>query len=507
MNDLTNYMIEDVDGYDDDAMEALTDDEKRYARKAGKMMGKYDNLNLDSKRDHSDRLSKIDKAITDKVMSSRNPSKWKDHEDALAAHRIASDAKTKEARQSIDRHKKAMGLEDVDGYDEFDRLVDEAIEEAEYYNETGDDIDALLESIEGDYDMATEEFSANTKTVASTQSMINAGYSKDKAIKHMTTLIDYLRKHNMLAINIENVDENTVLTRKHLAGDGISFIKKYYEKFDGIKSAENDKLKGKLDSALKEYAKNQSKINDVVNVISLAIGGCGLFSIPLLIAYFGFGGSKRFINKTFNLDENTAVEDADYDDEIIDDDLMFDDDDDFDDDYIDSSTESALFLDFMLESCDSIEEFEELVNENATDWQLYGLIDDRDMALEASRIMKVENWKQKNRFRLIRRECIRIGKEKNDPNYIKYKKYRDLMRQFRQKLFDRYETLATRNVKSAHKNSVAKASNVKTASGKNTLTRLGVDSHATSQANSQMSKAKSGTGITAAHTKSKKKMA
>ena len=406
MNDLKDYMIEDVDGYDefdddssvlesvieeldsydlddDSVMESVfnmvmegnpnnREDATRAGVLAAKISAKASKASADGDYEKARRLNRREDAIADKYrkrLSTPNGGDYNYYIKGKYQHNMSKDelrnANVRKATKDIvnkdklgyyDPYKvtpKKKAKEDVD-YDEFDRLVDEAIEEAEYDN-TSDDIDALLESIENDYDSATTSEEPNTS-------------------------------------------------------------------------------------------------ND------------------------------------------------------IDDDLMFDDDDDFDEGCLDSATESALFIDFMLESCDSIEEFEELVNENATDWQLYGLIDDREMALEAIRIMKVENWKQKNRYRLIRRECIRIGKEKNDPNYVKYKKYRDLMRQFRQKLFDKYENLATRNVKAAHKNSVAKASNVKTTSSKTTLTRLGVDSHATSQANAQMNKAKSGTGISTSHTNSKKKL-
>ena len=377
-------------------------------------------------------------------------------------------------------------------YDEFDRLVDQAMEEAE-----NDDIDALLESIENDYDeddIATEEFASATKTVASVPAMINAGFSKDKAIKHVRALVNYLDKHNMMAVKFDDINQSTIITRKHLTGDGIQFIKHYYEKFEDMKHLDDKKLKGRLDGALKEYASNSNKIDTICTTICTILS-CNIFAIPLLIIYFGFGGSKKSYNKHFNLDQNTAIESAE--DDL--DDILFEDDDDYDDDMLDSATESAMFLDMMCESCESIEEFEALVTENAVEWALYGLIDDADEALEATKVMRVDNWKEKNRMRLIRRESIRIAKNKNDPNYKKYKTFRDKMREFRQKIFDKWDSLATKNVKNARRNASQKAANINTTSGRDTAKRLTNDHH---NINSAMKDSRKGKNPTNAPKKS-----
>ena len=136
------------------------------------------------------------------------------------------------------------------------------------------------------------------------------------------------------------------------------------------------------------------------------------------------------------------------------------------------AAEAAIFMDTVRETFDSDEEFVQYVQENAVEWELYGLIPSASRALEAIKTIKVGDWKQKNRQRLIRRECIRIACKKNDPNYVKYKKYRTLMRQYRQKIFDKYESKAKSNVLKAKSNSAAKASNIKTSSGKNLEQRV-----------------------------------
>lgn len=195
--------------------------------------------------------------------------------------------------------------------------------------------------------------------------------------------------------------------------------------------------------------------------------------------------------KDFNFDFDDVANEG-YDDDIdSDEEYMpdYDDDDEIDDDdeqympdfedanYDDSedltvAAEAAIFMDTVRESFDSDEEFVEYVQENAVEWELYGLIPSASRALEAIKTIRVGDWKQKNRRRLIRRECIRLAKIKGDTNYKKYKKYRDLMRAYRQKIFDRYETKARSNVLKAKSNVVAKASNINTSSGVNLTNRV-----------------------------------
>jgi hypothetical protein len=170
--------------------------------------------------------------------------------------------------------------------------------------------------------------------------------------------------------------------------------------------------------------------------------------------------------------------DEDFDDLSDDDDLdgSFDDEPTFedakDDGELTLAAEASIFMDDLRETFATDDEFIQYVQENAVEWELYGLIPSASRALEAIKTIKVDDWKKKNRQRLIRRECIRIACKKNDPNYAKYKKYRTLMRQYRQKIFDKYESKARSNVMKARNNSLAKASNIKTSSGKNLEQRV-----------------------------------
>lgn len=201
----------------------------------------------------------------------------------------------------------------------------------------------------------------------------------------------------------------------------------------------------------------------------------------------------------FDEEFDTSLEDIDYESDELDDvdtdidtddafesvddlaDLQFEFDDDdgivLEDAYAEEedltiAAEAAIFMDTVRESFESDEEFAQYVQENAVEWELFGLIPSASRALEAIKTLKIDNWKIKNRQRLIRRECIRIACKKNDPNYAKYKKYRDLMRQYRQKIFDKYENKAKSNVLKAKNNSIAKASNMTTSSGRDLNNRV-----------------------------------
>lgn len=172
--------------------------------------------------------------------------------------------------------------------------------------------------------------------------------------------------------------------------------------------------------------------------------------------------------------------------------VTFDDDEAYDDS-LSAAAEAAILMDTIRSECANEEEYVNFVTENAAEMQLYGLIPDADAALEATRIIKVENWKIKERDRLINRECIRIGYRRKDKNYALYKKYRNLMREYRAKLFARYKNEAKRNVLHAQQNARAKASTINTSTGKDLTNRI----------NASMAKATKGNNPTSAPSSSR----
>ena len=130
-----------------------------------------------------------------------------------------------------------------------------------------------------------------------------------------------------------------------------------------------------------------------------------------------------------------------------------------------AEAEASIFFDTVMESCDSLEEFQAMVMEKAVDWQMYGLITDAEAAMEAVKKITIQDWKKVNMDRLVGRECIRLAKENKDPNYAPYAKARAVMKDKRAKLFVKWTTKAKSNVKAALMNSKNKASSMTSKSG------------------------------------------
>ena len=137
-----------------------------------------------------------------------------------------------------------------------------------------------------------------------------------------------------------------------------------------------------------------------------------------------------------------------------------------------AAAESAIFLDAMYQECESFEEFKEMVEESAIEWELNGLIESSDAAFEAVKRIQIENFKQVNLDRETRRECIRLAKANDDPNYPKYAKYRKLMREYRDKIFQRWETKARTNARKSISRSKTKAAASKGKKATQTVKKL-----------------------------------
>lgn len=177
-------------------------------------------------------------------------------------------------------------------------------------------------------------------------------------------------------------------------------------------------------------------------------------------------------------------------DDIDDEDITFEDD---DMDTLSLTEEAAILLDTIASECETQEEFENLIMESAAEMELYGLIPDAQAAMEAMKVLKIDNWKIKKRNRAVNRECIVLAKNANDPIYKKYKINRDKMRVNRAKIFKKYEAKAKAHVRKAMTNSKAKASSMNTPAGKSLTARL----------NASMSKSVNGKNPTHAPNKAK----
>lgn len=127
---------------------------------------------------------------------------------------------------------------------------------------------------------------------------------------------------------------------------------------------------------------------------------------------------------------------------------------------------ASVLLAGIQEQC-TPEEYEQIVQENANLWEIYGLIPDAQMvATEATKKVVAKYTKYSYLSAATKRAAFRLARAAGDPNYTKYVKYRDLMRQFREKVLDKWNSKATREAKRILRGAAATAGSVKDARGK-----------------------------------------
>ena len=124
-----------------------------------------------------------------------------------------------------------------------------------------------------------------------------------------------------------------------------------------------------------------------------------------------------------------------------------------DDEILDSAMESTIFLDALKATC-TPEEFKQILSENATELQLYGIVDpiaiakesyeegedDEEIATEARSIVRLSKEAKINTEEA--RIAIGLAKKSKDPLYTSYKKHSTLKRQFRDKIYAKYGSRA-----------------------------------------------------------------
>ena len=145
-----------------------------------------------------------------------------------------------------------------------------------------------------------------------------------------------------------------------------------------------------------------------------------------------------------------------------------------DDDVMESSIDciddkegmAAVLLAGIQEQC-TPEEYEQIVQENANLWEIYGLIPDAQMvATEATKKVVAKYTKYSYLSAATKRAAFRLARAAGDPNYAKYVKYRDQMRLYREKVLDKWNSKATREAKRILRGAAATAGSVKDARGK-----------------------------------------
>ena len=147
-----------------------------------------------------------------------------------------------------------------------------------------------------------------------------------------------------------------------------------------------------------------------------------------------------------------------------------------------AAIESEIVLTAIRNECESDEEFSALLESAGTEMALYDVIADADVATEAAKKIVVKDWKTARYNRIVKRTAIRLAMVNGDPMYDKYKKYRDLLIETREKIYVKYSAKAAVEAKKIIRNARNKSANMNSAAGKDI----------TSKMDAQIAKAESG---------------
>ena len=137
-----------------------------------------------------------------------------------------------------------------------------------------------------------------------------------------------------------------------------------------------------------------------------------------------------------------------------------------------AAIESEIILTAIRNECENDEQFAALLESAGTEMALYDVISDADMATEAAKKIVVKDWKAVNFDRIAKRTAIRMAMVNNDPLYTKYKKYRDLLLETREKIYVKYGSKAKVEAKKIIKNSRNKAANMNSAAGRDIVAKM-----------------------------------
>lgn len=137
-----------------------------------------------------------------------------------------------------------------------------------------------------------------------------------------------------------------------------------------------------------------------------------------------------------------------------------------------AAIESEIILTAIRNECESDEQFSALLESAGTELALYDVISDADMATEAAKKIVVKDWKQASLNRIAKRTAIRMAMVNGDPMYTKYKKYRDLLIETREKIYTKYGSKALKEAKKIIMNARNKAANMNSKAGKDITSKI-----------------------------------
>ena len=137
---------------------------------------------------------------------------------------------------------------------------------------------------------------------------------------------------------------------------------------------------------------------------------------------------------------------------------------------LDAADESAIFLAALQDVCTK-EEYEQLVFESATELALFGLINNANIATEATKVV----YKQTKAMNLNREQSkasLRLAKKADSPEWKLYKKHRTAMIAIREKIYEKFASKAKAEAKQVINNSKKKASAMNSTTGKTIVAKM-----------------------------------
>ena len=137
-----------------------------------------------------------------------------------------------------------------------------------------------------------------------------------------------------------------------------------------------------------------------------------------------------------------------------------------------AAIESEIVLTAIRNECANDEEFASLMESAGTEMALYDVIADANIATEAAKKIVVKDWKAAQFNRVAKRTAIRMSMVNNDPLYAKYKKYRDLLIESRDKIYVKYLNKARQEAKKILKNNRNKAANMNSNAGRDITSKI-----------------------------------
>ena len=138
---------------------------------------------------------------------------------------------------------------------------------------------------------------------------------------------------------------------------------------------------------------------------------------------------------------------------------------------LESDADRAMVIMAALKEESTPEEFNALM-ESARQLEIFDVIPNATTAMEAVEKRIVHYTKTSKLSQATKAACLRLAKAAGDPNYDKYRKYRILMFEAREKIYTKYESKATRVAKDIIRGAHNSASAMKNTTGKGISDKL-----------------------------------